>query len=102
MSNIRQHRTAKAADIWVLLRPETIYKGTLLGATCMLEVAAYVKHCPSCQVQKPASSGPIGLLQPLEVPPCPWHTVTTDYMTGLPKTAKGNTAIVVFVDKLTK
>ena len=66
------------------------------------EVAAYVKHCPSCQVQKSSSSRPTGLLQPLEVPPYAWHTVTTDYMMGLPKTAKGNTAIVVFVDKLTK
>ena len=36
------------------------------------------------------------------MPPYAWHTVTTDYITGLPLTPKGNNAIVVFVDKLTK
>ncbi len=66
------------------------------------DVAEYIKYCPSCQVQKGSTSRPVGLLQPLEVPPYPWHTVNTDYMTGLPKTAAGNDAIVVFVDKLTK
>ena len=36
------------------------------------------------------------------MPPDAWHTVTTDYITGLPLTPKGNYAIAVFVDKLTK
>ena len=37
-------------------------------------------------------------------PPKSVTTVTTYYVTGLPRlsTARGNTAIVVFVDKLTK
>ena len=60
------------------------------------EDAADVQHCPSCQRQRSASNRPTGLLQPAEV----WHTLTIDYATGLPKTATGNTAIVVFVNKL--
>ena len=36
------------------------------------------------------------------MPPFPWHTVTTDYITGLPLTPRGKNAILVFVDKLTK
>lgn len=38
----------------------------------------------------------------MDVPPYAWHTVTTDYITGLPLTADGNNAIADFVDKLTK
>ena len=66
------------------------------------EVGDYIRACPSCQVQTTHPSKPAGLLQPLEVPPYAWHTVTTDYITGLPLTPKGNNAVAVFVDKLTK
>ena len=45
---------------------------------------------------------PAGLLQPLDAPLYAWHAVTTDYLTGLPVTLKGNNAIDVFVEKLTK
>lgn len=41
-------------------------------------------------------------MQPNDVPPYPWHTVTTDYVTGFPKTASKHNAIAVFVDALTK
>ena len=41
-------------------------------------------------------------MQPNAVPPYPWHTVTTDYVTGLFKTANKYDAIAVFVDELTK
>ncbi|DBA87893.1 TPA: hypothetical protein ACH3X1_016779 [Trebouxia sp. C0004] len=66
------------------------------------EVRDYVRNCSSCQLQNIHPSKPAGLLQPLDVPPYAWHTVTTDYITGLPCTPKGNNAIAVFVDKLTK
>ena len=67
-----------------------------------MEVRNYVCKCPSCQVQTTEPAKPAGLLQPLDVPPYAWHTVTTDYITGLPLTPKRNNAIAVFVDKLTK
>ena len=66
------------------------------------EVRDYVRNCSSCQLRTTHPSKPAGLLQPLDVPPYAWHTVTTDYITGLPCTPKGNNAIAVFVDKLTK
>ena len=66
------------------------------------EVSDYIRNCPSCQLQTTRPSKPAGLLQPLDVPPYAWHTVTTDYITGLTCTPKGNNAIAVFVDKLTK
>ena len=66
------------------------------------EVSDHIRQCPSCQLQTTHPHKPTGLLQPLDVPPYAWHTVTTDYITGLPLTADGNNAIAVFVDKLTK
>ena len=68
------------------------------------EVRDYIRNCPSCQVQTTHPAKPSGLLQHLDVPPYAWHTVTTDYVTGLPLTPKGNlnNAIVVFMDKLTR
>ncbi len=41
-------------------------------------------------------------MQPNEVPPYPWHTVTTDYVTRFPKTIAGHDAVAVFVHELTK
>ena len=61
------------------------------------ELRNYVWHCPSCQVQLTHPAKPSGLLPPLDVPPWPFHTVTTDYITGLPLTPNGNNAIAVFV-----
>ena len=62
------------------------------------ETEAYIKHYPSCQVNKGANAKPKGLMQPNEEPLEPWHTVTTDYMTGFPETAKKFNSIAVFVD----
>ena len=42
-----------------------------------------------------------GLLQPLEIPSRKWAHVTTDLVTDLLK-SNGFTAIIVFVDKLSK
>ena len=39
-------------------------------------------------------------MQPNEVPPYPWHTVTTAYVTGFSRTAAKHDAIAVFVDAL--
>jgi hypothetical protein len=62
----------------------------------------YVRSCPSCQAVKPSQRPPIGLLQPLDVPLRPWESVSVDFITHLPKTKSGHTAICVFVDRLTK
>jgi hypothetical protein len=42
-----------------------------------------------------------GLLMPLPVPPHAWHTVTMDFIEGLPRSASFN-CIMVVVDKLSK
>ena len=66
------------------------------------EVLEYCKACAKCQANKASTKKPYGAYQPLPVPPHPWHTITMDFITGLPQTVSGLDTIAVFVDKLTK
>jgi hypothetical protein len=66
------------------------------------QIQDYVGSCLSCQRNKPRSFKPGGLLQPLSIPSRPWSSISTDFITGLPKTASGNEQICVWVDRLTK
>ena len=66
------------------------------------DVQAFVRTCHSCQINKSTTQKPAGLLQPLPVPHRRWGSVSVDLITALPETRKGNTAIVVFCDRLSK
>ena len=65
-------------------------------------VRSFVSACTSCQRNKSTNKRPFGLLSPLPIPDSRWHTVTMDFIMDLPKSATGNDAIMVLVDKLTK
>lgn len=67
-----------------------------------VDVIDWVKTCASCQRSKSLNKSPAGLLQPIQKPELPWREIGTDLITGLPKTNKGNDAIIVFVDTFTK
>ena len=62
----------------------------------------FVSTCDQCQRNKASHEKPAGLLQPLPVPEFRWQWVTVDFITDLPETKAGHTAIVVFVDRLSK
>lgn len=66
------------------------------------DVKLYIKSCDPCQRNKPVLKPPMGLFQPLAIPPQRWHTVSMDFIVKLPKTSRGFDAITVFVDKLSK
>ena len=66
------------------------------------DIATYVSKCLTCQLVKAERVRKGGLLQPLKVPEWKWEHITMDFGTGLPKTRKGNDAIWVIVDRLTK
>ena len=65
-------------------------------------VRKYVTSCDACQRNKPSQQAPMGPMKPLPIPTRPWQQVSMDLITQLPRSRKGNDAIVVFVDKLTK
>ena len=66
------------------------------------EIAAFVSRCLTCQQIKAEHQKPPGLLQPLDIPEWKWEHITMDFVSGLPTTKKGNNAIWVIVDRLTK
>lgn len=66
------------------------------------DVQNFVQSCDSCQRNKTSPMKPAGLLQPLPVPRFRWERVSVDLITHLPPTKQGHTAIVVFVDALSK
>ena len=65
------------------------------------DVEHYVTTCAGCQRNKSSNQAP-ALLQLLPVPTRKWGSVSMDLITALPETASSNTAIVVFVDRLSK
>ncbi|WVZ91093.1 LOW QUALITY PROTEIN: hypothetical protein U9M48_037307 [Paspalum notatum var. saurae] len=66
------------------------------------DVAKHVAQCDTCWRVKAEHQKPAGLLQPLPIPVWKWDEVGMDFVTGLPKTPKGNDSIWVIVDRLTK
>ena len=62
----------------------------------------YVRTCPSCQRNKVQPLKPAGLLQPLPIPEFRWERVSVELITHLLMTMQGHTAIVVYVDALSK
>ncbi|KAJ6808834.1 uncharacterized protein M6B38_165845 [Iris pallida] len=66
------------------------------------EVARFVSRCLVCQQVKAEHQRTAGFLQPLSIPEWKWEHPTIDFVTGLPRTQRGNNAIWVIVDRLTK
>jgi hypothetical protein len=66
------------------------------------EIAEYVAKCVICQQVKVEHKRPAGELQPLPIPEWKWENITMDFVSGLPKSKKGNDAIWVIVNRLTK
>lgn len=65
------------------------------------DVQEYVAAYEVCAQAKPKHCRLPSLLQPLPVPPTTWHTISLEFIEGLPKSTKFNTILVV-IDKLTK
>jgi hypothetical protein len=66
------------------------------------DIAKYVAQCHSCQLVKVEHQKPVGLLKPLEVPVWKWDQISMDFVVDLPKAPRGQDAIWVIVDRLTK
>ena len=66
------------------------------------DIARFVAECDVCRRVKAEHQRPAGLLQPHKIPEWKWDEVGMDFITGLPKTQKGNDAIWVIVDYLSK
>jgi transposase InsO family protein len=61
----------------------------------------FVTSCSICKQAKPDRARYPGLLQPLPIPDGAWHTVSMDFIEGLPRSS-GMNVILVVVDKFSK
>ena len=65
-------------------------------------IEAFVKSCDSCQKAKRRTTKSAGANVPYPVPEYPFEVIALDMKSGLRKTAAGNDAAWVIVDKLTR
>ena len=66
------------------------------------DIAYFVACCDICNKVKAEHQKPAGFLHPLPVLQWKWDDVYMDFIMGLPRTHRGNDAIWVIVDTLTK
>ena len=66
------------------------------------EIAQFVNECDVCRRVNAEDQRPAGLLQPLPIPKENFDLIEMDFMTGFPKSKRGNDAIFVVIEKLTK
>src|SRR3954454_8074833 len=66
------------------------------------EIAQFIAECDVCRRIKAEHQRPAGTLQPLPIPEGKWDKVSMDFITGFPKTQKGNDAIFIVIDRLSK
>src|SRR3954465_7125965 len=66
------------------------------------DIAQFVVECDVCRRIKAEHQRPDGTLQPLSIPEWNWDKVGMDFINGFPKTQKGNDAIFVVIDRLSK
>ena len=67
-----------------------------------IDVADFVASCLVCQKTKIEHQRPGGTLQPLDISQWKWDSISMDFVTHLPRSAKGHDSIWVIVDRLTK
>jgi hypothetical protein len=65
------------------------------------DITRYIQVCSVCQQAKSERVKLPGRLQPLPIPPEAWHTVSLDFIEGLPVSNSFDT-ILVIVDKFSK
>ena len=66
------------------------------------DIARYVAECDICRRIKAEHQKPAGTLQPISIPEWKWDHVEMDFITGFPRSQKGNDAILVVIDRLSK
>ena len=95
------HDTPSAGHPGVL-RTEHLVRRDFFWPKLKADVEQYVRNCQQCQVNKAERLRRGGLLLPLEIPEKKWQSISMDFVVGLPRTRRGDNAIWVVVDRLTK
>ena len=65
-------------------------------------VERYIPSCDVCQAAKSRRVDTAKVPRPLPVPDTKWHSVSIDWVSGLPPTTRGHDAIMTVVDRFSK
>ena len=65
-------------------------------------VERYILSCDVCQAAKSRQVDTARVPRPLPVPDTTWHSVSIDWVSGLPPTTRGHGAIMTVVDRFSK
>ena len=65
-------------------------------------VERYILSCDVCQADKSRRVDTARMPRPLPVPNTKWHSVSIDWVSGLPPTTRGHDAIMTVVDRFSK
>ncbi|KAK1663710.1 hypothetical protein QYE76_051869 [Lolium multiflorum] len=66
------------------------------------QIGSYIAKCDICRESRQNIKDPQDCYSPPQIPEWKWDSVGMDFITGLPKSSKGNYSIWVVVDRLTK
>jgi transposase InsO family protein len=67
-----------------------------------VQVSEQLLQCRSCAENKHMTRATRGFFSPNDVPWHRWEVVSMDFLSGIPKTARGNDFLLIVVDRLTK
>lgn len=65
-------------------------------------IKKYISSCVTCQKSKPSTKLTQGLLKPLPVPSARFKSISMDFLSGIPLTARKNDMVMVIVDRFSK
>ena len=65
-------------------------------------VERYILSCDVCQAAKSRRVDTARVPRPLPMPDIKWHSVSVDWVSALPPTARGHDAIMTVVDRFSK
>jgi dUTPase len=80
---------------WQKMRGFVVHKGAA-------KLRAYIDQCDECKKNAVPRHKPYGSLQPILAPPIPFHTLTIDFVGGLPRTKTGFDTVAIYTCKSTK
>src|SRR3954466_4983088 len=105
--NLRQLILTEAHDTPLSIHPGStkMYRDLRQGiwwTRMKREIAQFIAKCDVYRCVKAEHQRPAGTLKPFPIPEWKWDKVSMEFMTGFPKTQKGNDAIFVFIDRLSK
>ena len=66
------------------------------------DIAKFIAQCLVCQQVKAEHQRLGGKLQPLSILEWKWKNITMDFVSGLPKSLRGNDVMWVIIDRLIK